>query len=406
MSTTGIIVEYNPLHNGHLYHIHKTKDVTGCSSIVAVMSGNFVQRGEPAILNKWARTEMALNAGVDLVLELPAIYSTSSAEGFAFGAVSTLNNTGIIDNLCFGSESGRLDLLELISLILSEEPEEYSLLLRDSLNNGVSYPFARHQALLEYITVKYENNDCKQELNDILVNSNNILGIEYLKSLYRLRSNIKPYTIARVNNKYNENKLTGHISSATAIRNNIDEPGIYESLPQFSSSIIDREKNCGSCPVTIMNFSDIILHILRKMDSSDIERLIDVGEGLENKIKRAAEDSGNVLELIENIKNKRYTSTRIQRILIYALLGITKDMQYKIKNPVEYIRVLGFNEKGKLLIKKMRKKCTVPIIINPSKEDIELLKYDILATDTYVLGYKNSRFKGAKLDLKIPPVIV
>jgi predicted nucleotidyltransferase len=406
MNVTGIIVEYNPLHNGHIYHINKTKEITGCNFIVAVMSGNFVQRGEPSLVNKWVRTEMALKSGIDLVVELPFIYSTSSAEGFAFGAVSTLNSLGFIDNICFGSEAENMKLLKYIADILADEPSQYKILLHKYLKEGVSYPAARQTALIDYCEIKNDILNNNKELKEILNSSNNILGIEYLKSIYRLSSKINPFSIKRMDNSYNQASLTGSISSATSIRKNINNIDIVEALPDYIYNILENERNHGRCPVTLSSFSDLILYKLRDSSLSAIKSLLDVGEGLENKIKKGAESSTCINELIEYIKNKRYTSTRIQRILLYSLLGITKEIKDNIKNPVKYIRVLGFNENGKMLLRMAKKNSTVPIITNPSYRDSELLKYDTQSTDIYVLGYENPQYKSAKQDFKIPPVII
>lgn len=407
MSTTGIIVEYNPLHNGHVYHLNKAKQLTNCDSIIAVMSGNFVQRGEPAIINKWARTKAALLSGADLVIELPVIYSTSSAEGFAFGAVSILNSLGIIDNICFGSEIGDIEKLYYISKILYEEPEEYKYILKNYIKSGLSFPLSRQKSLYKYIIDKNDVNVNIKDIENIIKNPNNILSIEYIKSLIKLNSKIKPYTIKRIVNNYNDEKLTGIISSATSIRKNFYNEEIKNALPEYCYEIIKEEISNGRAPVILNDFSNILFYKLRYEDIKFISSIVDVSEGLEYKIKRASEDSISINELIENIKSKRYTSTRIKRILIYSLLGITKEIyQSKIKSPAEYIRILGFNNKGKEIIKEIRKKCPLPIITNPSNKDIHFLEYDIRATDLYVLGYKNNIYTHAKQDLKVPPVII
>lgn len=404
MKTAGIVVEYNPLHNGHIYHLAETKKATGCDSIVAVMSGNFVQRGEPGFLNKWARTKMALKAGVDIVLELPVVYATSSAEGFAFGAVSTLDNLGIVDYICFGSESGNVDVLSSIAEILVKEPDEYRELLKFNLKSGLSFPVSRQLALTDYFHKTKASNFFTREIEDILNNSNNILAIEYIKALKSLNSQIQPFTIKRINNNYNDEHVTGSISSATAIRKNFLSDSVKESLPGFVIDIISQEMGLERCPIYLDNFSDIILYKLRDMSLEDIGELMDVSEGLEYRIKRASEDASDINELIKLISNKRYPSSRIQRILIYSLLGITKETKSQIKSPPNYIRVLGFNDKGKALLKEISKKSIIPIITNPSKNDLDLLKHDIHATDTYVLAYKSSKYKYAKQDLKTPPI--
>ncbi|SKA92290.1 Predicted nucleotidyltransferase [Caloramator quimbayensis] len=407
MTTTGIIVEYNPLHYGHIYHLNKTKQLTNCDSIIAVMSGNFVQRGEPAIINKWARTKAALLSGVDLVIELPVIYSISSAEGFAFGAVSILNSLGIIDNLCFGSEIGNIDKLYYISKILYEEPEEYKYILKKYIKSGLSFPSARQQSLYKYIIDKNDVNVNINDIENIIKNPNNILSIEYIKSLIKLRSNIKPYTIERIINSYNDENLTGMISSATSIRKNIYNEEIKNALPEYSYEIIKNEEKNGRAPITIDDFSNILLYKLRSEEINYISSIADVSEGLEYKIKRASEDSVSINELIENIKSKRYTSARIKRILLYSLLGITKEIyDKKKKQPAEYVRILGFNSRGKELIKSIKEKSSIPLITNPSQKDTNILELDIKATDFYVLGYKNKIYTSAKQDLKVPPVII
>lgn len=406
MSVTGIVIEYNPMHNGHLFHLAQSRVVTNCDYIVGIMSGNFVQRGEPAFINKWARTQMALLGGVDLLIELPLLYSISSAEGFAYGAVSTLNSLGIIDNICFGSESIDMVTLSLVSSILSEEPTAYKNFLQENLKLGFSFPRARQIALTNYIITNNIKNVNSNMIENIISSPNNILGIEYIKALIKISSKITPFAINRISNNYNDAQLTGEISSATSIRNNFYSSDIKLSLPDFALNIINNEIREGRGPLTLKNFSDIILYKLRHYDAYDIENLLDVEEGLHNRIKRAAEDSGDITECINAIKNKRYTNTRIQRILIYALLGITKDLQKKIKSGPEYIRVLGFNSKGQELLNKIKKNCILPIITNPSSKDAQLLKYDILATDTYVLCYSNSKYKTSKQDLKAPPIII
>ena len=407
MNCTGIIVEYNPLHNGHLFHINETKKILKSSNIIAVMSGSFVQRGEPAVLNKWARVNMALQSGVDLVIELPVIYSLSSAEGFAYGAVSILNSLGIVDSICFGSEEGSIDQIKLAAQILSDEPLYYKNLLRKNLKSGLSYPKAVELSLTNYIIDKnYKNVNC-HIIGNIFSNPNNILSVEYMKAIIKLSSKIEPFTIKRKDCSYNDTKIYGEISSAAAIRNNINNLElIKQSIPEYSYKIILDEMHAGKCPVTISNFSDMILYKLRTMKLSDIEDIADVSEGLEYKIKRAAEDSRDVIELLDLIKSKRYPASRIKRILMNCLLNFDKNVQVQSKEPVKFIRILGFNENGRKMLKEIKEKCSLPIITNPSPDDIDILYNEIKATDIYVLGYKNNNFKAARLDFKVPPVIV
>lgn len=406
MKVTGIIVEYNPFHNGHVLHIEETRKITGCDYLIAVMSGNFVQRGEPAFINKWARTRMALEAGIDLVLELPMPYSISSAEGFAFGAVSTLDSLGIVDSICFGSEHGEVETLYILAKLLLEEPEGYKNCLKSYLGEGISYPSARQKAIEKYLVEGGEPAINPSIIPSILSSSNNILAIEYIKSILKLGSNIVPYTLRRVGNNYNDACLTGSISSATSIRSNLLQGNsVNEALPHIALDIILDEINSGRGPVTLEGLSDVILYKIRNSSPDLIRDILEVNEGIEYKIKEAAENSGSVQELISSVKNKRYTSTRIQRTLIYILLGITKKMAAKIQLPPSYIRVLGFNHNGRKLIRNIKENCSIPVITNPSRKDIELLRLDIEATDTYVLGYTEKKYKFARQDLKKTPII-
>ena len=199
MKITGIITEYNPFHNGHLYHLNTAKKVTNCHGIVCIMSGNFVQRGEPAIIDKWKRTEMALLNGVDLVIELPTFYAVSSAEFFAKGAVDILNNIGVVDNIFFGSECGDINLLYKIAEVLTKEPKEFKLKIKENLKSGVTYAKAREKTLIDILD--------NEDLNEILSNSNNILGIEYIKAIIKSNSSITPLTMKREGSKYNDKKF-------------------------------------------------------------------------------------------------------------------------------------------------------------------------------------------------------
>ena len=220
MRVLGIISEYNPLHSGHIYHINASREKTSATHTLCVMSGQFVQRGEPAIADKWARTRMALNAGIDLVLELPVVFSCASAEIFAYGAVRTLHNTGVVD-FKFGSEQGEIGSLWRSASVLYEEPYEFKILLKQFLDEGLSFPAAREKALNSYLRELPEN---------IMDQSNNILAIEYLKALMHFRSSIQPITIKRRGSSYNNTEMASSFSSATAIRNMIHSDNSLSGL--------------------------------------------------------------------------------------------------------------------------------------------------------------------------------
>jgi predicted nucleotidyltransferase len=365
-----------------------------------VMSGNFIQRGEPAMLDKWARTEMALLSGVDLVIELPVVYSMSSAEFFARGAVKILDSLGIIDSICFGSEIGSLDILDKIADVLYDEPENFKPMLKANLAKGLSFPAAREAALKQYFSSKSQ---ICEHVPQIMSSSNSILGIEYLKAIKRSKSSIAPLTIRRTSNRYNSQDIRGSISSATAIRKYIfDSSGQHSNsrlsqvLPDSSLAVLQREFKCGRGPVFACNYEDIIVYSLRKMPAEQIKKLPYVSEGLENRIKDAANSSGCLAEIIENISTKRYPRTRIQRSIFSILTGLNGD-DLKLFNEhggPQYIRVLGFNSKGRKLLSIAKMRASLPIIVKTSNFKnscnpllSKMLQIESSSTDTYVLGF-------------------
>lgn len=391
----GIIAEYNPFHNGHLYHLEKSKELTGSDYSIAIMSGNFTQRGSTSIVNKWKKTKMALLNGFDLVIELPTLYSISSGENFADGAIKILNSLNIVDYLSFGSESQNIKVLDNIAEILYNEPAEYKSLLYDELKKGISFPKARENALLEYL-----NNS--EEYLDVLSCPNNILGIEYLKALKKYRSSIKPICIHRFESEYNSNDFSNNIASATAIRSLVknEKFDIIKSLvPSSTYSIMMDDMENGSIVPDLNVFEKEIIYILRKMSIEEIANLPDVSEGLEFNIKNSVYSCNTLDELISLIKSKRYTQTRIQRIFLYALLGITKSDMEIAKNTVPYIRILGFNENGKNLVSEICKNNPNLAVVTSVKKFVDgnsdvnlrtLIDKDIFATNVYTIGFGSS----------------
>jgi predicted nucleotidyltransferase len=364
------------------------------------MSGNFIQRGEPAIVDKWARAEMALRSGIDLVVELPLVYAMSSAEFFAFGAVKILDSLGIVDQISFGSESGNLELLETAASVLANEPGEYKVLLREALGKGISFPAARQAALGDYLTSGGERSSLAAE---VLSQSNNILGVEYLKALKKLSSRMKPVTVPRISSAYNSEELTGAISSATAIRKlinrsegNMDAELLKSIMPLSAGEILIREISAGKGPVFSSDFDGILLSILRRMSPDAARTLPYIAEGLENRIIEAAGSAGTIEDLVEKISTKRYTRTRIQRILFSALTGLTAEAlnTFNSSGGPCYIRILGFNEKGRKLLSGIKKHATLPVIMktadfrkaqNPLLS--KMLELEAAATDQYVLAF-------------------
>ena len=317
MNITGIITEYNPFHLGHLHHLQECKKDTNCDGVICVMSGNFVQRGMPAIIDKWERAKIAVKNGVDLVVELPLIFSTSSAETFAYGAVALLEKTRVVNNLYFGSEHGDVLDLNKIASVIIKEPLEYKNILKKELSKGVPYHYARLTSLKNYFS--------DINLEEIISSSNNILGIEYLKALKRHRTHITPLTIKRDYSDYNSEKVKKGIASATAIRTMVkNNKNVHYVVPYETYELLDEEINNGRIIKDLSVFEKEIIYTLRKMTLSEIANLPDVSEGLENRIKMAANKFNNLNDLILNIKSKRYTQSRIQRILLYALIGISR----------------------------------------------------------------------------------
>lgn len=389
----GIVSEYNPFHNGHIHHLEISKQLTKTDFTVAVMSGNFVQRGDTALVDKWTRTEMALKSGIDLVIELPTVYALSSAENFADGAVKILNSLGVVDFISFGSEIGEITPLLDVANILYKEPKEFSSLITAQLRSGLSYPKAREIAISQFF-------GSSQKYSSIVSNPNNILGVEYLKALKKHRSHIRPLTIKRDYADYNSNQEKNGIASATAIRTMIkNKKNVHKVIPYESYELLEKCINEGKVIPSLAVFEKEIIYTLRKMSLSEIAELPDVAEGLENKIKAAANNFNTLEELIANIKSKRYTQSRIQRILLYALLDISKKDITQSKRVTPYIRVLGFNKHGKRIISaiaaanpKLKIIVSVKKFLETSTDNVlkNMISKDILATNIYTLGYKNN----------------
>lgn len=389
----GIIAEYNPFHNGHLYHLNKSKEITGSNYTIAVISGNFTQRGSTSLIDKWSKTEMAISNEIDLVIELPVLYSISSAENFAEGAIKILDSLKIVDYVSFGAEVQNVNILDKFADVLYKEPKEYKNILAHELSKGLSYPKARENALMLYL------NDIRR-FASVLSSPNNILGIEYLKALKKLNSPIEPISIQRFGNQYNDTDITGNIASATAIRNIVKNNGfdiLRKVLPASSYSILVNNIKVGHIVSDLSTFEKEIIYNLRKMSIEEIANLPDVSEGLEFAIKNAANSCNSIVEFLNIIKSKRYTSTRIQRILLYSLLGITKKDMSISKKVTPYIRVLGFNERGKYLLSEISRANPKLEIITSVKKFIDsstnknlknMLNKDIWATNVYTLGYE------------------
>lgn len=427
MRTVGIIVEYNPLHNGHVYHIQQSRKVTGAEAVVAVMSGHFLQRGEPALLDKWSRADMALHQGVDLLIELPVAYSVQPAEWFAYGAVSLLEATGIVDTLCFGSEIGNLAALSAAAERLSDESDEFQASLRHHLKHGMNYPaaFAAAASCSTASPLSHVENadDALLEQGTALETSdpswiaepNNSLGLHYLMALHRIRSSIAPYTIARQKAGYHDQDVNdSFIASATAIRKLIMEdhsPASY--MPASSWNILQQAQDMGRAPVSWKQLERHLFYQLQRSSRQQLAELLEVTEGLEYRMEQALPQLAELTTeaFIAHIKSKRYTRTKLQRMLTHILLGHRKvhfGPEALAQGPA-YIRVLGFNEKGQALLKRMRKTASCPIVHKVTRDNAQLggicgLTADVQATAIYANAFSNWTGKLAYRDYYEPPI--
>ncbi len=414
MKVVGLITEYNPFHYGHKYHLEKSKKITGANYSIAIMSGSFVQRGEPSFIDKWTKTKIAIDNGIDLILELPVIFSTQSAEHFAFGGIKLLDSLNIVDYISFGSETEDISQLNKISKILINEPKYYNKQLVSYLNKGNSYSIARSKALNDY--VKKEKISLSESIENIMKAPNNILGIEYLKALHKINSPIKPILVKRIGSGYKEKKLSNSIPSATAIRNEIlnnNLSTIKNKVPTKTYFYLNNYLKTYGSFNTLENYSQILVYLLRTTTSKEISQIVDVEEGLENRIVNLSMKYNTLNEIIDNIVSKRHTRTRIQRIFIHLLLGIKKENFTQLKSQYpKYCRVLGANKKGLYLLKKIKENSNIPIITKFSETQKinepnfrKMIDYDKKATDLFFLGLNNEKKRWANKDFYISPYI-
>lgn len=366
----GIVVEYNPFHNGHKYHCLKAKEYGDV--IIAVMSGDFVQRGEPALIDKWARAELALKNGVDIVVELPIFYSTQSAEIFARGAVGILNLMKV-EKIIFGSELGNVE--KLIKRAKLEEQENFKQELKKQLKEGYSYPTAYSNTL--------KNLEDNEELN-----SNDILGVEYIKALEFWKSKIKPVAIKREKSGYYSEGIEDGISSATGIRKKIQlREEIKDVVPSTTYEVL-KEALKENKFAKLEDFYGLIRYKIL-LEKENLELIQDIEQGYENKIYEAALSSEDFETFFKKIISKRYTLGRIQRILIHILLGIKKEETKFVKEKIPYIKVLGFTKNGQEYLKELKEK-DIEILTslkniqkNLDKESLKFLEHNEVASKIY-----------------------
>ncbi len=392
MKVLGIIVEYNPFHAGHLYHLRSATDLVKPDFTIAVMSGDFVQRGEPAIVEKFARAEMALRAGVDVVFELPAIYAIQDASGFAKGAIGMINATNVVDDLVFGSESNDIENIEKIASLIFEESEEFKIELKEKLKTGLSFPNARRLAISKMLDEKAEE----------MRYSNNILGIEYIVALKKLRSKIKPHIIKRIGSNYNDENINS-IPSATAIRKAISKGEKIESLPYFSAEILQREFANGKGPVFFDDFFDLLRAKIILLRREGLEKIYGFNEGLSERFFKAACYAKDSKSFLKIVKTKRFTFTRIKRRMMYGIFEIDREfISRSNESGPQYLRLLGFRKNSSHILRLISDRSSIPLISNLSEfksaiqnrnVDIALaqeqLNFDLKTSNLYRLRFKS-----------------
>lgn len=349
----GIVAEFNPFHNGHKYLIDALKS-NGENTVTVVMSESFVQRGECACVSPYARTKMALECGADLILSLPVPYATASAERFALGGLSVLGGLGCVEALGFGAECDNAGLLKKCADVLVGD--ELSGVLEKYLDQGISFPSARQKAVEEI---------CGKEIAEIISSPNNILGVEYIKAINKLGLNMGVKPITRKGVAHDSEEANGDFCSASAIREMLENKKSFQGfLPENSFKILNEEIKKQKSPASLDKLEVAILYKLRSMSVEDFRELPDVSEGLEYRLFDAVRASVHLEEILEKVKTKRYTLSRIRRIIICAFLGIKKE---DVQAPVPYIRVLGFNENGAKILKKAKETATLPIVTKSSE---------------------------------------
>ena len=388
MKIIGIICELNPLHNGHKYLIDMARTKFGADYVLLVMSGDYTQRGTPSIVSKELRTKMALMTGADAVFELPVQYATGSAEYFASGAISLLNSLGIVDHVLFGSENGDIEEIQKIASILNDEPQEYKKILQDNLKKGLNFASARDNALKRIIS--FDN-------NDILIGSNNILGIEYCRALLATGCRITPLTVKREGSDYTDEVLSDNYSSASAIRKALEESrsdSVKDALSKnMPSDVLDLLLNNHSYNC-LDNYSGLLHYKLLLGRKDGFTSYADIHRDLSDKIIKNLPKYTTISEFTSLLKSKDLTYTRIQRCLLHILLGIRQDTLdiLKSENYPVYLRLLGFRKESSALLAKIKEYSAIPVISRMSdsfkiEDNIqkELLSEDVLASDIYHL---------------------
>jgi len=398
LKTVGIVGEYNPFHKGHKLHAEESlRKIGSDAAILCVMSGDFVQRGEPAIFSKFARAEAAVRSGISLVLELPLPWCLSSAEGFCRGAVGLLGSTGVVDYLSFGSEAGELEPLNALAIALLDPTVDSKI--QTELERGDSYAAARQRAL------EKEAGDLAKHLEK----PNNILAVEYLKALYDLRLPIEPMTVKRAGAGHDQ-KGVGEIRSASELRAYLGAGReLTGFVPAAALEVYEAERRMGRGPVTAKRLETALLSRLRMQDPAVFREIPDASEGLENRLLAAAREEPSWDAVTAAAKTKRYALSRLRRMALCAALGIRRGMSDGIP---PYARVLAADERGLGLLRRMAERTKVPIVTKPSAvRELDpaarrLFELGAAAHDLYVLGFPDVEERRGGADWRGTPKIL
>lgn len=397
MKTMAVICEYNPFHNGHAYQICQHRAQYGIDCVVAVMSGNFVQRGVPAIFDKWTRAETALCGGCDLVIEQPAVYAVQSAERFAHGAVKLVNALPRMNYLSFGSECG--DIVPLRTAAQAMLRPSFMAEVLQQLKSGISYASACTKVLYEILGEEYRL---------LLSEPNNILAIEYLKALEKENSRITPITLKRTV-AHHQAEVSETYCCASCLRGMIRQGADISALmPPEAYRCCKKAELLGKAPANTAVLDVLLPYLLRTSSSEELAKLPDMTEGLETRFIEAGRKGQDWKSITESIQSKRYAETRINRSLMHILLGITKD---DLGLPPSYLRVLGMNQKGADYLKEIKRECSLPIITKTANQTNfntnakRMFQIDCRATDIYAMLYPNQNQNKAGLDFTTSPIV-
>ncbi|ARD49199.1 nucleotidyltransferase [Sporosarcina sp. P33] len=392
MIATGIVVEYNPFHNGHLFHLNEAKKQTGADVIIAVMSGHFLQRGEPAIVDKWTRTRMALAGGADLVIELPYAFSAAHAPLFAKGAAEILDALHC-SSVCFGSEEGAIEPFTNSLELMDTNKTLYEQTIKNAMQEGISYPNALRIA---YDEISHNANGPLADLSE----PNNILGFHYMRAISEIQSGMKPVTIERTGTHYHDAALpAGSIASATGIRKEIftgNSAQVEPFMPEASYQLLT-----GQPQMSWNHFYPLLRYTILREGPERLADIADVTEGIEYSFCRSAREHTAFLGFMQSVKSKRYTWTRIQRMLVHILTGYRKSDRAQITRP-SYLRLLGMSATGRTYLRTVKKQLPLPVISRAASHTDHSLLMDIKSTDIYMFG----AHRAPGLDYQTPPILM